>query len=267
MAAAVAVAAVAVVGGCGDDVHRDLVTGGACKLGGYPPTASWTDVRLTQPTPLALDGAGPRCEQIARALAASPRLAALAALAEAEAGFAIAACSYLSDTDSDLVRLRKATFAGAPLYGAPQELVVHVRRAGDVMTTLLGQYLPASLGLAVGAPCRGPAEVGAAVVGGELEYQRFQSCALGARGRYLITADDAVEVEAAGWYVDGERRLRRAYQVQVYLAAPHVDEVIQSSDLYCCVPGGDLGRCAGKALLVDALTGEVVGSAARCIVC
>ena len=54
--------------------------------------------------------------------------------------------------------------------------------------------------------------------------------------------------------------------IEVYLAPAHVDSDVGNSDAFCC-SGATLERCVGKTLFVDALTGETVGQAARCITC
>ncbi|MBP6633370.1 MAG: hypothetical protein KA297_28375 [Kofleriaceae bacterium] len=232
-------------------------------VAGYPPRAGAFDLTLEAPVTLVLDGQGPRCEQAARALLAS----GAGGLADAEAGFTVRTCDYDSVLDADILRLEKATFAGAPLYGPAQDVLAHVRRVGDRLTFLAGRVLPAAAAAAVPPACLDAAGVGAGLPGTTFEYLRFEACVPGATEAYTIDAADAISVEAEGWFVTAADELRRVYLAPVFVAAQHVDDALINSDAFCCTPDQNLTGCVGFQLVVDAVTGERVAQLPNCHIC
>jgi hypothetical protein len=214
-----------------------------------------------KPHALSLDGAGTRCEQLARALTnpagRPPELAQLDA-----AGFA-GTCSFDDVLMRDIVRLRFPEYAGRPVFWPVQDVLAHVDQANTVVF-LHGDFLPAGAGPAAGC-LDGPAAA-ALVPGRALDYERFAACLPQGPGSYAIADTDVIEVVAEGFFLDADGRLRRVHAIDVFLDPMHITNETRNSDLFCCA-GPTEERCVGKRVFVDTYTGDSVGSEPHCHTC
>jgi hypothetical protein len=264
----VTLAALALLAGCGDDgaattdarATDAAVDGAACAPVGYPASVMPVSVDLIARSTLTLDGAGTRCEQIVRALLSPGRPAELMQL---DTVGVTGTCTHDDLLDREIVRLRAPLYAGVPVFTPVQDALVHVDAANTVVF-LHGDFLPA--GHAPPAGCLDGPTLAARVPGRSLDYQRFMSCEPGGPGAYTVAPDDVIEPGPEGVYLDGDGELRRVRAVEVYLLPAHASPEVINSDAFCC-SGPTLDRCVGKRLFLDAVTGDVVGQAARCITC
>jgi hypothetical protein len=251
-------AAITVDASPASDAAPDAAT---CVRPGYPEMTHPVSVDLAAPTPLALTGAGTRCEQIIRALLTPstqpPELHQL------DPGGVTGTCSHDDVLNREIVRLRAPNYGGLPLFGTVQDALVHVS-AADTVVFLHADYLPA--GATVASACFDANLIASRVPGQPLGYQRFQACAPNGSGTYPIATDDVIEVGDEGLFLDEQSNLRRARAVDVYLAPGHATSEIINSDAYCCL-GPSLDHCVGTRMFIDAVTGDLLGQEPHCHTC
>ncbi|MBK9035311.1 MAG: hypothetical protein IPL61_29335 [Myxococcales bacterium] len=233
----------------------------ACDTTGYPMMIRAVSVDLGAPTTLALDGTGPRCEQIGRALLAPtgrpPELAQL------DGGGATVTCTHDDVLDREIVRVRAPRYGGLPLFAPVQDALVHVD-ATDAVVFLHADYLPA--GATVADACLDAPAVAAEIPGAPMGYERFSACTPQGPGTYTIAADDVIEVGDEGYLVDEAGGLRRVRAVDVYLLPAHATPEVINSDAFCC-SGPTTEHCVGQRLFVDVLTGALIGQESHCHTC
>lgn len=232
-----------------------------CETAGYPETILPLSVDLVAPTALTLDGTGPLCDQLLRAI--TDPVGRPPELAQLDAAGATATCMHDDVLDREIVRVQLPDYAGLPLYAPVQDLLVHVDQA-HVVQFLHGDFLPA--GHAVAAACLDGAGAAAVLPGAAMTYGRFAACTPQGDGTYAIAADDELAPGDEGYFVDEDGGLRRVRAVELYLLADHVTTEIINSDAFCCDPG-TLDHCVGFTMIVDALTGEILAEQPRCHIC
>lgn len=179
-------------------------------------------------------------------------------------GMTIRVCHYDELTDAEIVRLEGGTYGGRPLIGLRNDLLAHVTRSGN-LRFFAGNYLPA-YERTTPVPCLDMDQVGDAVVGMPLGYQRFSGCVLGAPGSIEIDERDTRNVSEPELWVDEDGNAHIVREVEVLLASDRVTSDEINSDLFCCSDGGTTG-CVGKILVVDEVTGEVLAEIPRCHTC
>lgn len=231
-----------------------------CDVTDYPRPVRPVSLSLTEPITLRLDGTGTRCEQVVRALFGPARPAPLDQLDVT--GITETECHHDDPTGYEIVTVRADNYAGVPNYGPVQDVIVHVD-ADNQLVILNGDFVPAGAAPAPG--CLDDGVIAGLVPGHELAYRRYALCLPQEDGAYTIAADDEIEVQAEGVYLDEANQLHRVRAVDVYLAASHVDDAIGNSDAFCC--NGTTDHCVGKRLFIDTYTGAVVGQAPHCHIC
>jgi len=179
-------------------------------------------------------------------------------------GMTVRVCNYDSLTDAEIVRLEGGTYGGRPVIGLRNDLLAHVTRSGN-LRFFAGNYLPA-YERTTPVACLDMDQVGDAVIGTPLEYQRFSACVLGAPGSIEIDERDTRNVSEPKLWVDEDGNAHIVREVEVLLASDRVTGTEINSDLYCCSDGGVTG-CVGKILVVDEVTGEVLTQSPRCHTC
>jgi hypothetical protein len=235
-----------------------------CATDNYPRVAGSIDLNLDAPVQLILDGSGDRCDQIVRALMSyGTRPAALAA---AEQDFSLASCMFDEIINADIVRLRKSTFAGLPLYGTGQDILAHVKRETNNLSFLAGRVIPTTAAQGVPSGCWSQSQVSAKIPGTTMSYQKFEACRPLGAGNYTIADDDLISVKEQGWFVDSQDQLRRVWVAPVFLLPAHVNPEIINSSAFCCADE-TLINCVGSQMIFDAVTGELLSQMSNCITC
>lgn len=175
------------------------------------------------------------------------------------------ACHYDDLTDAEIVRIHGGTYDGRTIVGAPNDLVVHVGRAGTIRY-FGGDYLPVTRRL-FPEPCFDTNSLVSSVVGDSLEYTTFSLCRLTGTGSVPIVAADTRIGSRPSLYVDATGGVHVAREVQVFMLASRVTDTEINSDLFCCLPEDALHDCVGKTLIVDEITQEILQQIGNCITC
>lgn len=236
----------------------------ACDVDAYPKAIRMASVDLRDPFDLTLDGVGSRCEQLVRAVTDPDPARRPPELAELDVSGVTGTCRYDELTDRDIVRLDGPTFAGLPLFGVTQDIVLTVSAPATV-DSLHGDFVPA-LESALNPACLGDDQVRAALPGSALTYARYALCSFQGDGAYTVESTDTIEVGEEGYLVDRDGFLRRVRAVDVYLLAERVTAEHINSDLYCC-ESASLAHCVGARVFIDAVTGERVQQEQHCHSC
>jgi hypothetical protein len=227
----------------------------------YPPEVPVLTIALQASYQLTLDGQGTRCEQLVRALVdprqRPPELAPLDTVG------ATTRCIHDGLLNRDIVDLSLPLYAGRPLVPVVQSVVAHVD-ANNQVVVLNGSLL--TPGRAPGNSGRDTAAIRASVPGRGMTYGRFESCQYLGQATYSIAGDDQIEVGDDSYFLDGDSRLHRVRPVDVYLIAGHLTTEIINSDSFCCVTES-LEHCIGQKLIIDVVTGELLGELQHCITC
>jgi hypothetical protein len=232
-----------------------------CDAAGYPEKVRMLSVDLISDTTLTLDGTGPRCEQLLRALTGETTRPP--ELADMDAEGYTGSCTYDDVLDVDVVRVRLPLYDGIPMFYPPQDMVVHVEQNNHIRY-LHGDFFP--VGNAPRMGCLTGDEAASELRGDPLGYLQFSLCVPGDPGEYIIAADDELDIGAEGYLQDADGFLRRVRSVDVYLLPDHVTPAIGNSDAFCCT-GPTLEHCVGAQMFVDVLTGETVWQAPHCHTC
>lgn len=234
------------------DAGIDVPIPDAISCTAVTPTAkTHTLAGAISPVQLDLDGIGPRCDQLQRAILAHPpaELAGLDATTGVGSPLCVEGASYT------LIRIDIQGLAGHALVSSGQWLRARVQTDntldqidGWIITSVDGE--PSS--------CASDPQLRDAVIGYQQPYSTFVACVPTGQGVWQIRDADTRTLGDAGWYFDGERM--HAVRL-VDVGAIYVTPELQASDLACDV--GDVGL----TLVVDANTGAVLDTRRHCIVC
>jgi hypothetical protein len=271
-----------VVAACGDSTHNITPDAPAtvdatpdakpCDVAGYPQPIKRLSVDLGAQFDLMLDGVGDRCDQIIRALTDPDPTKRPPELAMLDVVGVTGTCTFDDVLQRDIVRLRAPQYGGLPLYGnIVQDVLVHV---GHPMANVIGMpatvvylhgdFLPA--GAMTNMACLASGDVAASTPGRPMTYAKFNACTYQGDGSYTIAGDDVIEVADEGYMVDADGNLRRVRAVDVYLLPAHANPEVTNSDAFCC-SDATLDHCIGQRLLIDVVTGELVGETQHCHTC
>jgi hypothetical protein len=218
--------------------------------------------------PLDLDGQGSLCDQQLRAV--DTFIDDWVELFQVDISqFEVYRCVPQPELDTYTLVLRRYQYSGLELFAGNQRISATFKEGGATLTQAQGKYLPMpdlSLGDCV---CLDESAAALVPVGVSVEYLVFQSCTIVGRGEYTIADSDVVEITGLGVDMTHDvhselpAELRLVWKAEVYVAPANWTPDLQASGAYCPTERGQIGW----SLLIDAMTGEVVGLVPRCIVC
>ncbi len=251
--------------------HDAATDATVCDASNYPVAVRKLSVDLGADFTLTLDGNGTRCDQIIRALTDPDPAKRPPELAMLDVQGVTGSCTHDDTLNRDIIRLKAPLYGGKPLYGAVQDVLVHIGHPNTALpgpTTVVylhGDFLAAGAAIANPA-CLDDAALPGAVVGHALTFAKFDHCNYQGDGSYALAADDVFQLGEAGYFLDDQSQLHRVRAVDAYLLPGHLTDETLNSDLFCCT-GMTYDNCVGDRVFVDEITGAVLGQTQHCQAC